>query len=51
MGAMSDNLFEMFASVFAGNEDKVILDADTGRSCTWREADEQSARIAACLAK
>ena len=50
MGAMSDNLFEMFASVFAGNEDKVILDADTGRSCTWREADEQSARIAACLA-
>jgi malonyl-CoA/methylmalonyl-CoA synthetase len=47
---MSDNLFEKFASVFAGRAGQSILDTETGRSCAWREADEQSARMAACLA-
>ena len=46
---MSDNLFEMFASVFAGNADTIVLDTDTGRSCTWREVQDQSAQMAACL--
>jgi malonyl-CoA/methylmalonyl-CoA synthetase len=47
---MSHNLFEMFAAVHDRHPERAILETDGGRSCSWREADEQSARMVSCLA-
>jgi malonyl-CoA/methylmalonyl-CoA synthetase len=46
---MSDNLFDRFASGFSDHPEQAILETETGRACSWGEADGESARIAAYL--
>ena len=46
---MSDNLYSHIERAMPDERSSAVLTTDAGRICTWRELDEQSARLARLL--